>query len=295
MNLILTENTTERERSSLFVRIQAMQTGLAAVATFIIGYYISWRGFNDLYWMALIIEVVSIIIVIVYFKSEERANVDERRSLLSTGTDEVEIVDSPKCSRFWEVLTIFRANRRSKKKQLSLLLTLSSSTVSGLAVAGFAPFLWLLLSAPFCWSSKGVGNFSAVNAITTAVLSLLGMQFLTYLGAHDAIICAISQVFFGLGSLWVAFAQHTWQLYVGLLINAFSGYQDALTTSMVSKCLEPHERSHAFILMTELNTIVNKVGSALFNGIYSRTAATHRTLTFFIAAGLSVVPLVLNM
>jgi hypothetical protein len=141
-------------------------------------------------------------------------------------------------------LTIFQSNRRSKKKKLSLLLTLSASTVSLLAVTCFAQFLWLLLSAPFCWSSKGVGNFSALNAISTAVLSLLGMQVLTYLGANDAIICVIRHLFFSVSCSWIAFSQHTWQL---------------------------------------------------FNWIYSRTTGTHRTFTFFIAAGLAVVPLVLNM
>ncbi len=295
MNLIITENTTESERSSRFVRLQAMQTGLAAVATFIIGYYIAWRGYNDLYWMALAIQIVSIITVVLYFKSEESSNPDEQRSLLSTTTDEIEVLVSSKCSRFWEVFTIFQSNRRSKKKNLSLLLTLSASTVSLLAVTCYAPFLWLLLSAPFCWSSKGVGNFSALNAISTAVLSLLGMQVLTYLGANDAIICVISHLFFSVSCLWIAFSQNTWQLFVGLLISAFSGYQGLLTTSMMSKWLEPHERNHAFTFMTEVNTIVNTFGNALFNWIYSRTAGTHRTLTFFIAAGLAVVPLVLNM
>jgi hypothetical protein len=295
LNLIITENTTENERSSRFVRLQAIQTGLQAVGTFIIGYYIAWRGYKDLYWMALVLQILSIIIVVSYFKFADSSNSEERRSLLSTTNDEIEVLVPSNCSQFWEVFTVFRSDRRSKKKNISLWLTLSASTVAALAVTCFAPFLWMLLSAPFCWSSKGVGNFSALNSILSAVLSLIGMQILTYAGASDAMICVISNLFFAAACLWISFSQYTWQLFVGLLINAFSGYQATLTTSMMSKWLEPHERNHAFTFMTEVNTIVTTFGNSIFNWIYSRTVSSHRTLTFFIAAGLAVVALVLNM
>jgi hypothetical protein len=84
-------------------------------------------------------------------------------------------------------------------------------------------------------------------------------------------------------------------LYAGLLISGFSGYQDLLTTSMVSKWLQPHERSHAFTFLTEVKTIVTQLGNALFNWLYSRTAATHPASTYIMAAGFTIVPLALNM
>ena len=45
------------------------QTGLSAIGTFAIGYYIAWRGFTDLYWIAFILQFISIFIVIFFFKS----------------------------------------------------------------------------------------------------------------------------------------------------------------------------------------------------------------------------------
>lgn len=295
MNLILTENTLESERSSRFVRVNALQTALSAITTFAAGYYIEWRGFKDLYWMALLTQILSIIIVLLYFKSYDSNDVEERRLLISTESDELEMILSNNCHRFWKVCTVFRWNRRSKKNNISLYLTVLANIFTMLATACFAPFLWLLLSAPFCWTSADVGNFSALGAISSAILSLLAMQIFTYMGADDAIICAISQLFFAGTCLCAAFSQHTWQLYVGLFLNALSGYQGSLTTSMISKWLQVNERDHAFTFVTLINTIMTAFGNSFFNWLYSKTVSNHRNLTLLLAAGLSIVPLFLNM
>jgi PCFT/HCP family folate transporter-like MFS transporter 1/3 len=291
LNLIITENTIESERSAYFVRLGAMQTALSAIVTFSSGYYIGWRGFTDLYWIALSLQLISIITVIFFFKSAD-TNLDERTPLLSSINDEVSVNH---CSHFFEVCTVFRFNRRSKKKSISLYLTLFSNIFFILALSSLAPFLWFLLNTPFCWTSKDVGNYSALGAISAAILSLLGMQVLTYARASDAIICVISPIFFCAACLWNAFARFSWQLYVGLFINAFSGYQGSLTVSMMSKWLEPYERNNAFTFVTEINTIISVFGSSLFNWIYARTVVNHRNFTLLLAAGLGVIPFILNM
>ncbi|CAF3622046.1 unnamed protein product [Rotaria sp. Silwood1] len=294
LNLIITENTFENERSSRFVRLGAMQTALTAIGTFSIGYYILWRGFIDLYWTCLSLQILSIIIVIIFFKRVD-TNVDEQTPLLSTNNNEYKEISSNICSHFFKVCTIFKSNQRSKKKTLCLYLTLFSNTFYVLAVTSLSPFLWFLLNVPFCWTSKDIGKYSALGAISSSILSVIGMQLLTYIGANDAIICAISHIFFCLTSLWNAFAQYGWQLYIGLLINGFSGYQSSLTISMMSKWLEFHERNNAFILITEINTIICTFGSSFFNWIYAHTVVNHRNLILFIAASLGVIPFILNI
>ncbi len=295
MNLIITENTIENERSSRFVHLNAMQTGLSAIATFGIGYYIIWRGFNDLYWMALSLQILAMFIVILFFKSPDNNNHDERTPLLSSTDDELQETSSINCSYFLQVFTVFQLNRRSTKKSISLFLTLFANIFYILAATCFAPFLWILLSTPFCWTSKDVGNFSALGAISSAIFSLVGMQILTYIGTSDAIICVISHMLYGAGCLWFAFARYSWQLYIGLFINSFSGYQGSLTTSMMSKWLEYHERNYAFTFVTEINTIISTFGNSFFNWIYARTVENYRNLTLFIAAGLCIIPFILNM
>jgi uncharacterized membrane protein len=295
MNLIITENTIESERSSCFVRFGAMQTALSAVAAVSIGYYIAWRGFIDLYWIALLLEILSMIIVIIFFKSADTTNHDERTPLLLSTNNESEELSSSKCCYFFQVCTVFQSNRRSKKKTISLYLTLFSNIFYVFASTAYAPFLWFLLNVPFCWTSKDIGNYSALGAISSSILSLVGMQILTSIGTSDAIICAISNMFFCAASLWIAFSRHSWQLYAGLLLSAFSGYQGSLTTPMMSKWLESYERNHAFTFVTEINTIISTFGGSFFNWVYARTVVNYRTVTILIAAGLGVFPFILNM
>jgi len=155
--------------------------------------------------------------------------------------------------------------------------------------------LWYLLGAPFCWSSKDLGNFSAISLITTAIFSVLGMKLLTYCGANDALICVLGHICLLGYSLWIALAKYSWQLYLALLIHPFSGYQSALTISMISKWLEVHERSNAFTLVTEINTIILSFGSSFFNWIFARTVTYQKNAALLFASGLCIVPLILNM
>ncbi len=295
MNLIITENTIEDERSARFVRFEATQTALSAIATLAIGYYIIWRGFTDLYWIALFLQILSIIVVLFFFKSVDPINLDEHRPLLSSNNEQFKELSPTTCGHFLQVFTVFRLNRRSTKKSISLYFTLFANIFYMFAVTCYAPLLWIQLSAPFCWTSKDIGNYSAASAVSCALLSLLGIEILTFARASDAMTCAISHVFFCAACLWMALAQYSWQLYVRLFISAFSGYQRALTTSMMSKWLAPHERNHAFTLVTEINTIIATFGYSLFNWIYARTVDNHRTLTLFIGVGLGIIPFILNL
>lgn len=297
--LIITENTLESERSSRFVRVSALQTALSALATFAIGFYIAWRGFNDLYWCALVLQILSIISVFIFLKNVDNT-IDERTPLLSSPpsaspNDEFRELEPTACSHFLKVFTVLYPSQRSKKKTISLHLTLGAYLFYILAIACLSPLLLYLLNAPFCWTSEDIGKFSALSAISSAVLSLAGMQLLTYFKASDTTICAISHVFFGAASLWVAFAKYDWQLYVSLIINPFSSFQGSLTTSMMSKWLHPNEQNYAFTLITETSTIITTFGNAFFSWLYSRTVVHHRNLLLFISAGISIIPFILNM
>ncbi|CAF1190088.1 unnamed protein product [Rotaria sordida] len=261
LTLIITETTNEDDLSSRSVRLGALQTGVSAIGTFAIGYYIDWRGFTDLCWIGLGLELISILIVMFIFKSIN--------------------------SNHNELCKVFHFNkRRTLTKSISLLLTLFSNIFYTLASSTFAPF---------CWTSKNIGNYSALAAISYAILSVLGMQALTHAGANDAIICLISHILFFISSIWLAFARHNWELYAGLLISAFSGYQDSLTMSMMTKWLEPSERSNAFIFVTEINTIMTTFGTTFFTWVYARTVLNYRNLTLLLGAGLCIIPTILNL
>ncbi|CAF0849540.1 unnamed protein product [Adineta steineri] len=301
MNLIITENTEENERSSRFVRLGALATSLSAISLFIIGYYIHWRGFTDLFWMAIGFEVLSILVVIFYAKPSRSSTttIDETTSLLSSNNnnDNVDITIPTRsiCNSCFDMCTIFNFTHNSRKKTINLILIIICYIFHLLATTSLSPLIWYLLGAPFCWSSEDLGNFSAISLISTAIFSVLGMKLFSYCGANDALICALGHICFFGYSLWIALAKYSWQLYLALLINPFSVYQNVLTVSMISKLLEPHERHNAFTLITEINTIILAFGSSLFNWMYARTVIYQKNFTLLFASGLCVIPFILNM
>lgn len=120
------------------------------------------------------------------------------------------------------------------------------------------------------------------------------MNLFNYTRLSDAAICCISHVFFIVSALWTSQAMHNWQLYLGLLISPFTSYQGSLTYSIISKWLEPSEINNAYTFVTEVNTILNVFGNSFFNYLYSITVSYSRNFTILLAAGLGVIPFLLN-
>ncbi len=293
LNLYITENTIETERSSRFVLFGAISMIVSAIGTFAIGYFIAWYGFNDLYWTALILQVLSIFIVVFFFKPDVY-----RYKALSTSEDLISMFNQSDIrilKGYFDICTVFGLRNRSRKRFLSLMLTLLAYASFSFIYTAFIVLLLYLLNAPFCWSSKQIGNFSASALITFAVLSVFGMKVLTRLGACDIVICIISHTFFLIASVWIAFAESNWQMYAGLILCSFGGYQNLLTLSMISKWLEPDERTNAFTLVTEINTIMKVLGYCFFNWVYARTVVNYKNFTFLLAAVLTLIPLALNV
>ncbi|CAF1119080.1 unnamed protein product [Adineta steineri] len=297
--LIIIEGTVESKRSSRIVLIVSITTGVGAGASSGIGYYIAWRGFIDLFWAALISQLLSIIITIRYikpshFKSETRERSESTTSLLTKSHD------GPKTSpltwaHVFQIVTVFAFKRRSKKKSICIYLTMISYAFNVFIGSSSAAFLWYLLNVPFCWSSFEIGNYIAVFAITSAVFTLVSMRMLTHIGVSDPFICAIGYICLFTSTIWIALAEHKWEMYVALIIGSFSTYQNSLTWTMLSKWLEPHERSKAFTFFTDLSALMTTLGSSFFNWLYARTVVYYRGTTLIFAASLAIIPFILNI
>ncbi|CAF1196319.1 unnamed protein product [Adineta steineri] len=297
--LIIIEGTVESKRSSRIVLIVSITTGVGAGASSGIGYYIAWRGFIDLFWAALISQLLSIIITIRYikpshFKSETRERSESTTSLLTKSHD------GPKTSpltwaHVFQIVTVFAFKRRSKKKSICIYLTMISYAFNVFIGSSSAAFLWYLLNVPFCWSSFEIGNYIAVFAITSAVFTLVSMRMLTHIGVSDPFICAIGYICLFTSTIWIALAEHKWEMYAALIIGSFSTYQNSLTWTMLSKWLEPHERSKAFTFFTDLSALMTTLGSSFFNWLYARTVVYYRGTTLIFAASLAIIPFILNI
>ncbi|CAF0912550.1 unnamed protein product [Adineta ricciae] len=301
LTLIMTDNTTETNRSSYFVLFEALATTVSAIVTFGIGYYINWRGFTDLYWISLGLEIVSIGVVILFFKNPTPSTIDERTPLLNNNAD-IQVQNAcpssslkASCQNCVFIFRIFSFKNNSRQKSINLHLTFFAYIFYLLAYSTYAAFIWYLLDTPFCWSSENIGTYTALSSISSAIFSVLGMKLLSRFGANDILVCTLSHLFFTASSLWIAFSKYSWQLYAGLLISPYADYQSSLTLPIMSTWLAPHERNHVFTLVAEVNTIVTTFGDSIFNWVYARTVAKSRNLTLFMAAGFSLVSFLLNV
>lgn len=303
MNLIITENTNESKLSTRFIELAAIQTTVSSIAAFTIGYYINWYGFLNLYWSGTISGILAIMITLIFIDRVDIISSEsegEREPLLSSVIDTIDDrasneINDLTCSYCFQTCSVFKVQPNSPNRSTNLLLILFSNIFYNLASASFAPFIWFLLNSPFCWTSTEIGHYSAVSFMSYAIFSVIGMQILTRIGANDATICLLSHIAFGSGCFWLAIAQHSWEIYGSLILSAFSGYQSSLTYSMMSKWLNPEELTHAFTLVTAINTVILSGGTALFNWIYSRTVLKNRSFTLYLGGGLCIIPAVLNM
>ncbi|CAF3339857.1 unnamed protein product [Rotaria sp. Silwood1] len=293
LNLIITDSTEESERTSKFLYIGALCTAVGAIASLLVGFWIEYRGFLDLYWTALLVQLITIIIVYHYMKPQLLIPVVSINSHDYTHNTN----RNTKYNQLIEICMVFspRHTYRSRKRSISLIITLIAFIFHCLASLAFGvPFLWFQLNYPFCWSAKDIGYYNTVSSIIWSIGSVVGMKFFTYTRFSDATICCISHVFFIVSALWVSQAYYNWQLYIGLFIAPFTSYQGSLTYSIISKWLEPNEINNAYTFVTEINTILNVFGNSFFNYLYSITVSYSRNFTLLLAAWLGIIPLILN-
>ncbi len=153
LNLIITDSTEESERTSKFLRIGAICTAVGAIASLLIGFWIEYRGFIDLYWTALLIQLLTIVVVHHYMKPQSLLPVvSQNPHNYSKNTN-----TNSKCNQLIEICTVFTPRRtyRTRKRSLSLIITMIAFIFHCLASLAFGvPFLWFQLNSPFCWSGK---------------------------------------------------------------------------------------------------------------------------------------------
>ncbi|CAF0841333.1 unnamed protein product [Didymodactylos carnosus] len=282
LNLWIVESTVESKRSSRFVQLGALSTIASAIASVTSGYWIEYRGYTDMYWTALFLQLLCIGIIILFMKPKS-----------STVTSHTTSTSHQKLS---DIITVFYPKRRTRKKSLILLLTLFAYIFHVIANLSFGvPFLWYQLNYPFCWSSRQIGYYNTTQSVIWSVLSVVGIELFTMLKWHDSSICCISHLCFIISALWTSYAKYDWHLYIGLFISPFTLYQGTIIYTLISKVLEPNEINDAYTFITETSTILNAFGNSFFNYLYSITVTYSRVFTLYVAAIVAIIPFLLNV
>ncbi|CAF1369579.1 unnamed protein product [Adineta ricciae] len=283
LNLFVTDLTKETDRSIYFVFLDALKTFVTSIGDFLIGYYLSSYSFINLVYLSLISQIISIIIVILCFKSSPRS-----QTLLPIEFyNDIQIKES-----FWSKLNFCH----SKSKCWNVFLIFFAYIFYSFANSAlWSNFLWYLLNFPFNWSSIQIGNFNALSAILTAVFSVIGMKIFTRFSLCDSLICCLSQICLICLALNFVFARENWHLYLSLLILPFVDYQSSLTWSLISKSFQSNQFHCLFTFLAIVDTICSLFGNSLFNWIYQFTIDDLPYLTFLIVIGLSMISLIFNL
>jgi hypothetical protein len=130
------------------------------MASLLVGFWIEYRGFFDLYWTALFVQLLTILIVYHYMKPQLLIPVISIKPHDHTTNTNM----NSKYNRLVQICTVFspRHSHRSRKRSISLIITLIAFIFHCLASLAFGvPFLWFQLNYPFCWSGKFI--FSYLN------------------------------------------------------------------------------------------------------------------------------------
>lgn len=157
LNLIITDSTEESERTWKFLRIGVICTAVNAIASLLIGFWIDYRGFIDLYWTALFVQLLTIILVYYYMKPESLSPVltNNSHDYINNNNNNTNI--NSKYKQLVQICTVFspRYTHRSRKRSISLIITLIAFIFHCLASLAFGvPFLWFQLNYPFCLTGK---------------------------------------------------------------------------------------------------------------------------------------------
>ncbi|CAF3916724.1 unnamed protein product [Adineta steineri] len=281
INLIIVDLTNPSNRSLWFVRFYALKSVLTGLITFLISIFVRHHGYVVLFWLALVLLLISVGVVLYYF--------DLSLYNYTNRNMHTRVVLS------FDILTIFYGDRRSRKQKLGIFLVLFAYAFYALATSAESTFIFALANNPISWPVYMIDLYLLVIRVSIGVFSILGYHLFRLIIFNDVLICAISHVFFIISVLWTIFAQHYWQMFANSIFYSFAHYQNPLTLAILSKYLRPDEVNIAYIFIIIINQFITSFGNSIFRWIYSMTIMNHRNMGLYLIGGFCIIPLVSNI
>ncbi|CAF1221538.1 unnamed protein product [Adineta ricciae] len=280
--LIIVDITTKENRSVWFVQLYAMRKGFEAIITFAIFCFVERHGYIPLFWCGFVLQAIAIIATWLFYDLS-LYNHTNLRGYHQIGLN-------------FDIITIFYGNRRPTAQKVTVLLTIIAYCFYSFIHSMSSTFLFALAHYPICWSEMLINIYKLVKGISLAVFSTLGYHLLAWLTkSNDELICAIGYIFSLFASLWLIFAQYSWQVFSTSVIYALTNFQSPLTLSILAAWLKPCEINIAFIFIIVINQLITSFGDPFFQNIYMKTSKQHTATVLYINAALCVIPLILNI
>ncbi|XP_033638441.1 solute carrier family 46 member 3-like isoform X2 [Asterias rubens] len=193
-----------------------------------------------------------------------------------------------------KIYLLFKVNTNGRRVTLLLLMTgmvfydlVYEAVYSVITIFGLGP--------PFCWSDSFVGVYGLLTNIVPALVGILAWRIFRvcvseYWMVHIGLLSGIGMM------TTTALAKTTTILaYVATAVGLFRVMPSPLLKYLATRQVDDQEQGTLFgaaALMTAFGKVLSPI---TLNGIYSATVTTdHPTIAFYVAAGLLVVPIILN-
>lgn len=152
--------------------------------------------------------------------------------------------------------------------------------------------------APLCWESSIIGYFLGTWLFSKAIGAVVGISLCSRLGISNFGAIQLG-VFFLMGNLlMIGLSRTTLEMFLSNVLAFFTGVPQPCIRAEMSRLVNKEEQGALFAILASLESLCNFSSQLIFNPLYTWTV-TELTgefvagITFFINAGLLLIPVVL--
>ncbi|XP_034034200.1 solute carrier family 46 member 3 [Thalassophryne amazonica] len=159
-------------------------------------------------------------------------------------------------------------------------------------VGGFAMILLYELKEPLCFNEVWIGWSSAMSSLMFPI-SFVGVYVLTHCRISQLVTILLGILSITIGLLLVALSKTTLMIFMARLAMSLSSMPFPVLRTMMSGTVPHSEQGALFAWISCLETLSGSVAGTVFAEVYSATVAWYPSFIFLLAAGISLIPLVL--
>lgn len=237
-------------------------------------------GFDVVFILVTIINIICIAIVIVFMKSKDGQKVTEDAATPSSSPQ----ASLPPAAQLTKSKMPFRlANAkdsvqvltrpRHHRSRLHILLLFATIFVQQTCKSGELDATLLFTeAAPLSWRKSMYGYLLATDYALLGAATLLLLPLLIRLfHLHDVHLLLIGVVFRVIRLLIIAFSRSTFEVYLSVIIGCPSALIISSAKALISKTVSDDEMGKAFSLLSCAETVSILVGSVIFTTVYNST------------------------
>lgn len=238
-------------------------------------------GFDVIFILVTIINVICIAIVIVFMKSKDGQKVVEDVATPSSSPMQGSLPPAPQHTKSKmpfrlanakdSVLVLTRP--RHHRSRLHILLLFATIFVQQTCKSGELDATLLFTeAAPLSWRKSMYGyllaaDYALLGAATLVLLPLL----IRFFHLSDVTLLLIGVVFRVIRLLVLAFSRSTFEVYLSVIVGCPSALIIPCSKALISKAVSDDEMGKAFSLLSCAETVSILVGSVIFTTVYNST------------------------